>query len=333
MLAAMAMAHPAHAVETSGTAHAAVGGGYDSNPGRDLDGLAQGDGLLVGTLQLEGALTPAEGSASLSGHYDLGAKRFFTLSEDDLVAQGADVEASGQVGPLTLGVDGRAKDKRSRGDDRDYTDLAAGALGAGRAGKVPLRLDLGVERFIYHPDPEYDFTGPTLAFSVTVPLFAKQRLVLALSGSLRGYDPASRDGSGQVRADRTGGAGLTWRYRGKVLGELGYDFLADGSNQFGRSYQRHRLSGSVALFLPFQIALAAQGALQRTRFPDGVALSPELLLATDDESTNSLSVSLSRELPAGLLVELQAAGYQADYATNGLHYHRATVELRLGWQY
>jgi len=326
-------ARPAQAIETSGTAHAAVGGGYDSNAGRDLDGLSQGDGLLLGTLQLDGALAPAEGSFNLSGSYDLGAKRFFTLSEDDLVAQDAQLEGSGQVGPLTLGLDGRAKDKRSRGGDRDYTDLSAGALGAGRAGKVPLRLDLGVERFLYHPDPEYDFTGPTLAFSVTVPLPAKQRLIFSLGGSLRGYDPASRDGSGQIRADRTGSAGAMWRYRGKVIGEVGYDFLADGSNQFGRSYQRHRLAGSVALFLPFEIALAAQGALQITRFPDGVALSPELMLATDDESTNSLSVSLSRELPAGLLVELQGAGYEADYATNGLHYHRATVELRLGWQY
>ena len=183
----------ARAVETQASAHGDVGGGYDSNVGRDLDGLAQGDGLMVGVLQLQGGLAAEDGPAALGGSYELGAKHFFTLSDQDLLAQGASLEGSTRLGPVGLGLAGRAKDRRSRGGERDYSDLNGGVLATWRLGKAPLRLDAGLERFYYRPDPAYRFGGPVGALSATVPLVPRHRLIFTATGALRAYDPASRD--------------------------------------------------------------------------------------------------------------------------------------------
>lgn len=322
----------AHAVQRDGSARIDLGAGYDSNAGRDLDGQDRASGVLLGVLTAEGVLSSDGGGLAASGRYDLGAKRFFEAHADDLVAQAAALGLDGRAGPLALGLSARAKDRRSRDGDRDYSDLAAAASVGFRAWNAPVRLEAGAERFLYRPAAAYRFGGPTADGSVTFPLAKRHRLVLQLDGALRSYGPASADAAGQERSDTVAGGGLTWRYRGPLLLSLGYGFLSNGSNQFGFTYQRHRVDGSAALFLPWRIALAATGALQLTRFPDGVALAPELLLAVDDESTNSATLSLSRRFGAGLVVELKAAGYQASYASNGLAYHRATAQLTVGWE-
>jgi len=333
-LVAIVLAVPArtHAAQLQGQARAELGSGYDSNAGHDVDGQGQGDGVVLGVLQLQGALYSNSSVFALAARYDLGAKKFFSLSEQDLLAQQATLQASARAGPLTLGLLAAGKDRRSRLGDRDYTDGSGVLFGEARPHKWPLRFDLGAELFAYHPDPTYSFAGPTADFSVTAPLAAHHRLRLAVDGAFHVYDPRSLV-LGELRRDGTAGGTLTYRYQGRFVGELAYDFLADLSNLRGASFQRHRLLGNVAVFLPWRIVLAGSAALQFTRFPEGATqINPESLEADEAENTNSLAVSLSRALPLGFRVELKGAGYQSSYATNGLSYHRATVQLSVGWK-
>jgi hypothetical protein len=309
VLALLGFPAGAHAVETQGQAQASLGTGYDSNAGHDVDSQAQGDGVVLGRLQLEGALFSQSSVFALSGRYDLGAKKFYSVAAQDLVAQQGSLQGSARVGPLTLGLLAAAKDRRSRLGDRDYSDFSGELFGESRPHKWPLRFEIGAELFQFHPDAQYTFAGPTALLSATAPLAAHHALRATADAAFRAYDAASADLAGNLRRDSSLGGGLSYRYKGRFIGELAYDFLADFSNQVGRSEQRHRFTGSVAVFLPLKVALAASGALQFAHFPDGVALTPVLLLTSDGENTNSLSVSLSRAFAHGIQVELRAAGY------------------------
>lgn len=185
---------------------------------------------------------------------------------------------------------------------------------------------------MYRPAAAYSFAAPTAAASATLALGGHHRLVLALDGSRRIFDPESELG-GLRRRDTVLGAGLTYRYRGPVIAELGYAFANDRANQAGLSLQRHRVSGSLAADLPWELSVAGTGALQWTRYPGGFAVSPDVLLATDDESTDSLTLSLTRRLPENLELELRAAYYAASFPANGLRFHRFTAVLAVGWEY
>lgn len=330
LCAALCASRSARAAETSGTARAELSAAVDTNAGRDLAPLARGDGLLQGELGLEGALA-TEGELSAAARYALGAKRFLTLHDDDLVAQTLDVEGRGAWALATCALRGRLKDRRTRGGERDYTSLGAGLSAARRVGRVGLSLEADAERFVYRPAAAYSYAGPRALLEATLPLTSHHRLTADLDGARHIYDPESLFAGAARRDDTVLAAGLAYRFKGAVLAGAGYGFLAVLSNQPGRSLQRHRLDGQVGLFLPGQIALAATAAVQRTRFPEGLDLSPELLLTTDDESTNSLTLSLSRRFENGLSLELRGAGYQADFAGNDLHYRRAVAQLALGW--
>lgn len=320
------------AVQTQGEARVSLGSGYDSNTGHDVDGQAQGDGVVLGVLQLQAALFSESSVFALEGRYQLGAKKFFVVDVHDLLAQQASLQGTARAGPWTLGLLGAVKDHRSRLGDRDYSDFSGSLLGEARPRRWPLRFDVGAELFQYHPDARYTFAAANADLSATAPIAAHHRLTLSLDAAFRSYAEASVDASGSPRRDGAFGGGLSYRYKGRFVGELGYDFLADLSNQYGWSYQRHRLTGNVAVFLPLRIVLAASGTLQFTRFPDRLALAPEYYLDADDENTNSLALALSRALPHGFQIELKGVGYQSSFATNGFAYHRATVQLSLGWK-
>jgi hypothetical protein len=320
----------ADAVEASGAAHVELGAAVDSNAGRELQPLARGDGLALGLLGLEGTVA-GDGALSASGRYALGVKRFLVLHGDDLAAQELSAEARAQLPAATLSLLGRLKDRRTRGGERDYTSAGA-SLGAGRRiGRFALQLDAGAERFVYRSDAAYSYAGPRAALEGSWLLAAHHRLVVDLELARHVFDAESAFASADRREDVVTSAGLSYRFKGPILASAGYGFLQSSSNQPGRSLQRHRLEGSVGLFLPLDIALAATAAVQRTRFPEGLTLSPELLLTTDDENTNSATISLSRRFDHGLQVELRGAGYLADFSGNDLHYRRVVGQLTVGW--
>jgi hypothetical protein len=128
-------------------------------------------------------------------------------------------------------------------------------------------------------------------------------------------------------------ASAGYEYKGPLVARVGYSFRLDDSNAFGQSSQRHRVSAQVAAFLPGRVALLAQGALQWTRFPDGLSLSPDLLLQEDSESTNQLTLKVTRGFDVGLELSLRGEFYQSSLSTNGIKYGREQVLFGIGWHF
>ncbi len=322
------------AAEGQGDAEVAVGGGYDTNPDHALDGLAQPDGLIEGVGNGEGLVALGGVPLTLSGRYDIGARHYFTLDRDDVVAQSATAEASYRFDPATwVGINGRAKDRESRDGARDYRDFAAALFAQNRLRYVLLELDLGAERFAYLPDSDYSYGGPQATFTATVP-FEKRHLVHAsLSGTWELFDGEATDVEGTPTGPRRDGvlvASIGYTYRGPVRVTADYSFTEDASNSYGQTSQRHRLTASVAVLLPWHVVLSATGALQFTSFPQGVAVSPQILLLEDTENTDELALKLTRAWELGPVVELQGATYRSDFATNGLDFERTLLQATVG---
>jgi hypothetical protein len=328
--------------EATGEGELSLGGGYDSNANRSLDGQGVRDEYLVGHGSLSGSWAPETLPWSmptvLTGNYDLGAKHFFHESGEDLLAQQASGDASLRVSKtLNLGATVQGKDRQTRVGDRDYADFSGGLFAEGRIGLPVVGADLSAERFLYEPAGSYSFTGGRLELSSQATLEKRHRLHLELEGDLRGFNglALNRDGTPQpeLRHDWVWGGTLGYDYRGSFLAGIAYGLLSNRSNSFGQSFLRHRLQGNLAVFLPLHIVLTAQGALQLTRLPDGVVLAPELLLLEDNENTDQLAVKVSRSWESGFDVELKGETFRSDFTTNGLHYHRSLVQATVGYRF
>lgn len=275
----------------------------------------------------------------LVGRYDVGGRKYLFFPQEDALVQAAALEGSLALGSaLGLGVEGRGKDRR--GGSRAYTDGGA-ALFAEYApdARLALRARTGLHRFLYWPAFAASHGG------LEVGLLARYRLDRRHTFSLSG-DYGARHYSVQARpfpwiqptprpTRREDGAlsvSAGWTYRGPLALGVTYAYQEVGSNSFGETVVRHRLSASAGVRLPWSVMLLAQGALGLSHYPDGVYLSPEIVLLEDDEGQNTLSLKLARPLGAHLDVELSYAAYGTRLPRNGLSYFRQVAGVGLTWR-
>jgi hypothetical protein len=113
---------------------------------------------------------------------------------------------------------------------------------------------------------------------------------------------------------------------------VGYAYQELASNSFGQTVMRHRLNALAGLRLPGRLTLLAQGTLALDRYPDGVFLSPEIILAEDDEGQNVLSLRLVRPLGERLDLELSFGWYGTRLPRNDLTYSRQVGSLGVSWR-
>ena len=294
-------------VKPQGAATVTVGPGVDTNPRRSLGEEAIPDGFLGATASLRGRLT--SGDQSVSGRYDGGAKKFLSVTGEDLLAQQLEAGYALNVGALSLGVDGTGKLRRTRAGDRDYTDLSGEAFADWLASReLSLRLAVGLHGFSYLSNADYDSRGPVAALTVKFAPSRKHSFSLGLSASPRRFDAPRRisaegDLAEERRADWAIGGQLAYALRGPVPIQAGYSLSVNASNSFGESTTRHRLFAAASGKLPLGVIVTGQAALQLNRYPDGIFLSRDLLLA-DDEAQSSLALKLA--YPLGASVDLEA---------------------------
>lgn len=288
--------------------------------------LAAGEGTLTGE------------RAQLVGRYELGGRKYTRYTAEDLLVQAAAVEGSVALGAqLALGVEGRAKDRR--GGSRAYSDLGASAFAEYAPDvRLALRLRGGAHRFVYRPDPRANFGGPELGVLGRYRFNRRHALSLFGEYGTRRYGvaarlpPNSERPSPGRREDGALSAGVGYTYRGPMALGLTYAYQEVGSNSFGETVLRHRLSGSAGVRLPWNLTLLAQGALGLSRYPDGIFLSPEIILVEEDEGQNSLSLKLARPVGDGVDVELSYAIYSTNLPRNALFYFRQVAGIGLTWR-
>jgi hypothetical protein len=274
----------------------------------------------------------------LSGNYDLGARNFLQYATEDVLIQSANAQGSTVLGRhLGVGIEGRARDRR--GGQRDYSDLAAMAyLEFVPDEKVDIRVHAGAHRFVYWPVFQYSF-GATEAGGVARYRFDRRHSAFAFGDlGLRRYNDLARSRfvieptAGRDRADTFLMAGAGYSYRGPFALTVSYSLADQSSNSFGESSVRHRLAATGGFRLPWKLTLLCQVALQLTRFPDGVFLSPEVILAEDDENHNSVSMELVLPLTEKIDVEIRYALFQNFLPENDLSYFRQITWAGLSWR-
>ncbi len=131
----------------------------------------------------------------------------------------------------------------------------------------------------------------------------------------------------RTREDLVFHAGATYAYRGPVQLSLTYGYTEQASGSFGESFSRHRLSWTAGVRFLKRFTALAQLAVQQSHYPDGVFLSPEIVLLEDDESHNSGTLKVSYTVSERLDVEARAALYQNRLPGNDLTYFREVVSL------
>ena len=334
----------------AGGAHAAdVEGGLRATGRLLVDGNAPRDFTLGGdtTDLVLSLLTSAEGRVTadrwqLVGRYDAGGRKYVAFPTEDTLVQSAALEGSLALGTsLGVGLEGRAKDRR--GGNREYTDLAASAfLEYVPDAQLSLRLRGGAHRFLYRPSFSASFGGPEVGFLARYRLDRRHALFASGEYGSRRYStpalapPTQAGGAPQPRSwrreDGALQASVGYTYKGPLALGLTYTFQEIGSNSYGESVRRHRVSGNAGMRLPWMVTLLAQGALGFNHYPDGVYFSTDITLLEDDEAQNSLSLKLARPLDAHLDVELSYAVYGTRLPRNDLAYFRQVAGVGLTWR-
>lgn len=329
-----------HAADKRGSLRLTGRLSLDSNPLRDFSDAQspspQPDAVLSLLAVGEGSLTGER--AQLVGRYELGGRKFLDRSEEDLLVQAAAAEGSVALGARWgLGVEGRVKDRR--GGSRAYSDLGANAFAEYAPDvRLALRVRAGAHRFVYRPAPQANFGGPELGVQGRYRLNRRHALTAFGEYGARDYRvqatpyPGREDTAPVRREDSSLTVGMGYTYRGPLALGLTYTYQELSSNSRGETVLRHRLSGSAGVRLPWRLTLLAQGAAGLNSYPDGIFLSPEILLVEEDEAQNSLSLKLARPVSGHLDVELSYALYGTRLPQNGLSYFRQVAGLGLTWR-
>lgn len=266
---------------------------------------------------------------------NLGLKRFFTAQSQSM--------AVGQVWaslarPLPFGlvlsvselakIRGQASGARTYGYSRTDVDV-------GRALLWGLYLRAGVYStgFFSFDAPLFSSVeaGPRVELSLGVT--PKERIDVDVMASVRGYRLSAADEFGEttlfprVDAPITLSAGLTSMRR--LYLALRYSVTRNPSTSFGDSYTRHRVTATAGVRLPLEITVTGQGALQITSYDNGLSIGQRLFLADDDESQNSLQVSVGRPFLWGITTEARLAWYGNEFARERVSFARTTASLGL----
>ncbi len=329
------------AVDLRGSWRLWSGFGVDTNPQRNF--VSRGVYVpsdVFGSLlaQLSGAIDTER--LHLGGSLDGGGRKFFVYSGEDTEIQSGVASAFYDLTRfLSLGVEGNARDRR--GADRDYSDLLGrGVIDFFPDRKLDARLHAGAHRFIYWDHFDYSFHAPQ--FGANVRYRFDRRHSVQVYGD---YEPRIFNAKAiadpnvtdppplGIRKDSFIAVGLGYAYRGPFQLGLDYGFVDSESNSFGQTYQRHRLAVSGGVRLPLGFLAMGQGVLSISQYPNGVYLSPELIVLEDDENSSSLSVKLLHPLGTWWDVEARYALYYARLPNNGLSYLRQVFTLGFALHY
>ena len=340
----MLAASRASAAEWEGALKATSRVLVDTNASRDFSDPSTPSGGLDQALSLLGS---AEGRATfersqLVGRYELGARKYLGFSDEDTLVQAGALEGSLALGTeWGLGLEGHAKDRR--GGTRAYSDLGTSAFVEYAPDvRLALRLRAGARRFVYRPDATANFGGPELGVLGRYRFNRRHSVSVFGDWGSRGHGTQARlrpatpgtppPAAPGRREDGALTAGVSYNYRGPVALGLTYTFQEVSSNSFGETVLRHRVSGNAGVRLPWRVTLLAQGSLGLTAYPDGIYLSPEIILLEEDEGQNSLSLKLSRPVTDKVDAEVSWGLWSTRLPRNQLTYTRQVFGVGFTWR-
>ncbi len=362
---------------TLGRIRLAAGSEWDTNARRAIEengveGTAAtfpnlgvtGDGLFRAVVDSAAGLRFGQNHA-LRGFYVLGAKRFFRETTEDLLVQELGLASEHRAARwLTFSLDGTYKGSRIRNGLRDYDVLTAGVgTTVWLASNWQLDLQGRLTRFIFDPEPQFDYWGPRgtiglryrprrgFAFSVqagAVSRFYDGRALVEAqfidpeTGEPTGgviltfcEDPAAERESGfectpaGLRRDLEVTAAVSVSYRGPFLISSQYLLRLQRSNSDFENIDRHRIELTATFVLPWRVTVNVLGALQLNQ---GVSITDQRFLADADENQNSVAIGLKRPMTDILYVEGRYSLFANQFSTADVTFFRHTVYVGVGYR-
>ena len=333
----------AQATPTS-TVRLETGPAVDSNVAR-VEGRERDSDLLT-RLRVDLQLAaPVSTRVRFKGAYLAGAKRFYTLTAEDMLSQRLKTELWMQLARgLLLGAEGSLKDRTTRAPkvSRDYTRYGGSLLLVGRLSSTVLTLRGHTEQFMYAVDQRQSARGLGGSARLTQKWGAAQ---LSLGGTRieRRYDGPPKVLGGESGSDIVVWApsghrfdvatryALSARYVSAWIGHLAYAYEHTDSNSYGGRLGRHTLRGTATFPLvgPWVVSSGVTIQWMRYRVPQQLDVGtrdPNLLLS--EESRPGATLRVARPLWSDWSVALHGGIWLSPYG-GGPEYLRQIAGLAL----
>jgi hypothetical protein len=259
--------------------------------------------------------------------------------------------------PVSIGFDAIAIDDIPTSDDvgaRTFSNFGGdGLLVLKLADDRTLSFAAGGRSFVYKPDHDFDWIGPTAAARLDLVLWqpsgGTRTLALAttLSYEARAYDshalanacapnarpdPTCLAPTDLLRRDRYQRIGVELTWLGSSVIAVGYQLAIIDSNDFGQSLARHKVTASVTASLPWELYFTAVGTLELDQYLDGLIVPTDETQRNfenlDDENESSVQLRLARAVSSSWSIEGRAAAWR-DLGSNIMDtaYKRSLVYL------
>ncbi|MBX2812157.1 MAG: hypothetical protein KTR25_10115 [Myxococcales bacterium] len=345
----------------------ASGAEYDSNSFRSVSGPATtitstrrnqivGDGVQRTVLTLNGRLGLSQsGAHQISGRLLVGAKQFWRLTSEDLLAQDLSLRLQSHLSRhFHATVDTRGHISRIRNGQRNYNLGRAEARLSWVNAPFNISISGGFTGFEFLPETNFNYLGLSaklaagwwISHATTLDIhiqhrrrFYPSRLVLVPPSETSGQTQAlvfcdelpqdltipSCDTS-PSREDREYIAGVGFKYRGPFLASVRYQIALQRSNSALENVDRHRVDGSLSFVLPGQLTFTGRGSLQ---INNGFTPTDQQFLAEDDENQNTLQVQIQRPLDRIVRIEVRYALYMNQFGTSNAEFQRHAIYLGL----
>ncbi|MCB9655602.1 MAG: hypothetical protein H6729_15880 [Deltaproteobacteria bacterium] len=155
----------------SGLFRVSSGAEWDTNARRTVTGPRTQDALGRLTIDLATNWRPESNQHEVGAHYILGVKRFGRTRAEDLLAHDLEIHTDHWLGPwISVGTLGSARASRTHARARNY-GVARGQLSARlHPPDAPIDVELlgGFNRFRFHPEHRFSYTGPDLTLKAWV---------------------------------------------------------------------------------------------------------------------------------------------------------------------
>jgi hypothetical protein len=322
----------AEAAERALSLEAELGGGADGNPDRLTGAGSPAAGFATVLLRARGSL---EGERSrVLGTLTEGGRFYPGPSEASAAASRLEATATTLLsGGWTAGLSLVASDLTEEGHELD-DDEGKGLLSlAFETGRLRARLGAGFE--LDRPRGPtliaFEELGPEASFGLDLRL-SREHVVSAGYGFEYLAYPRWEELAGSGRADTTQTFSFDYGYDGNFLAGLGYAYAVNRSTVAGGDFERHRVTGRLAAYLPAELTLALRAALQWSHYPEPLYLKQELLLA--EENQDLLELRLTRAISDELDVSIAYSTYheEATPGTPAPGFARTLVYLVLSWR-
>jgi hypothetical protein len=314
---------------------AELGAGVDTNPERVLGASESADGFAValvrGKLRLEGERAGLSAQLSEAGRLYFGA--------GSATAGASRLEAQGQLRlseRVSAGASLLASDLTERGHRLDHDVLDGSAFLSWASGPWGASATAGWNLFAPRDAPLRAFlsSGPHAGVRGSWRFLPAETLHAGYDFAAPAY-PRWREAVGTERDDRTHTLSAEWVHRGSFLAGLGYAYSWNRSSAAGGDFDRHRVTGRLATYLPYDFTLALRGSLQWSRYPEPLFLAEQILLAEGQQNLDSLEARLTHPLRGALEVALSLALYRAEAVVgpgDAPSFTRGVASLALTWR-